>query len=167
MDEAHRNPSESLGDGAWSKGEHAATLGMLMSLRHAELLSVGPAALPGMAAEFSAETKFDDLFEIFVVNAASLPGRTVLMSLAAQARNTSQLALFSPNRGAEKPPQFGERDAEGGPEFWVQYVHHRKELVEKCGAVVVHDDFWLRGSPPHSRSSPRPRRTRSRRWGRR
>ena len=39
---------------------------MLMSLRHAELLALGPIALAGKAAEFTADKTYDDLFWVFV-----------------------------------------------------------------------------------------------------
>ena len=114
LGEAHCIPSESLLDGAWSKGSHALALSMIASLKHAEVLSLGPAALAGKAAEFNAEKTFDDLFAIFVDNAGDLPGRKALAGLMQEARTAETLALFSPPRGQKVPPKFGEADAEGG-----------------------------------------------------
>ena len=147
LDEAHRVPSESLSDGAWSSGPHALALGMVLGLKHDELLALGPLALPAQADQFTADRKFDDLFAIFVDQAAAIPVPKVLTGLVTQARTTRQLALFSPDR-PKHVPQFGEADREGGPIWWQQVVHHRKELIEKHGAIIVRDDAWLNGSPP-------------------
>ena len=121
---------------------------MIASLKHAELLSLGPAALAGKAAEFNAEKTVGNLFAIFVDNAGDLPGRKALAGLMQEARTAETLALFSPPRGQKVPPKFGEADAEGGPQFWAGFAHHRRELIGKHGAVIVHDDRWLDGSPP-------------------